>query len=261
MDLPRAAGCRLVGLSLLVILLNACSAAWLRWEERTDHYTVQSGDTLYQIAFKHQLDYREIAWWNGIGRDYVIQPGQVLVLVPPLPGELRGPPRAPTSGAAVARRPAPPAEPDAPRSRMSSPAPASEVDSGPPTGVDGGPRRWQWPTRGDVLAGFDPARGRKGIDIGGRENQPIHAAGAGKVVYAGGALKGYGQLLIIKHGEEYLSAYGHNARLLVREGQTVTAGQQIANMGLGPENRPLLHFEIRRFGKPSNPLALLPPPS
>lgn len=213
---------------------------------------MQPGDTLYQIAFKHQLDYRELAWWNGIGRDFVIKPGQVLRLDPPLPGQLRRPPEAPV------RASGPPSQ----RASAPEPEPAqSPVATRPPTSpAEAGPRRWRWPVQGEILTGYDPARGRKGIDIGGREGDPIRAAADGKVVYAGGALKGYGQLVIVKHGEEYLTAYGHNARLMVREGQAVTAGEQIATMGLGPENRPLLHFEVRRFGKPVNPLQLLPRP-
>lgn len=259
MEHARAAACRPLGLSLLVaLLLSACSSAWLRWEERTLSYTVKPGDTLYQIAFQHQLDYRELAWWNGIGRDYLIRPGQVLRLDPPLPGELRRPPEAPStrsSGPPSQRASAPP--PAAPVSRPPSPAPARPAVDGPPPAVPG---RWRWPVKGEILTAFDPARGRKGIDIAGREGDPVRASAAGKVVYAGSALKGYGQLVIIKHGEEYLSAYGHNARLMVREGQQVEGGEQIATMGLGPESRPLLHFEIRRFGKPRNPLELLPRP-
>lgn len=252
MDWPGLRRCRHPGLALLVaLLLTACSTAWLRWEDRETHYTVQPGDTLYQIAFRHQLDYRDLAWWNGIGRDYTIRPGQVLRLVPPLPGELRTPPQRETAAAPPARRPAATPPP------QTAGAQAPQRPASPPAAA--GPRRWQWPVEGRVLASFAPAKGQKGLDIAGREGDPVHAAAAGKVVYAGGALKGYGQLVIIKHDEEYLTAYGHNARLLVREGAKVEAGEQVATMGLGPENRPLLHFEIRRFGKPLDPLPLLPP--
>ncbi len=263
MEYPGRAAGRLFRLSLRLGLLTllagtlSCSTAWLRWEDQTRTYTVRPGDTLYQIAFKHQLDYRDIAWWNGIGRHDVIHPGQELRLTAPLPGVLRPPPEVPAGQAArrpsadkpSAARPADTAAVKAPSDRPTRPAPATP--SGKTTA-------WQWPVRGSILAQFDPNRGRKGIDIGGAEGVPIKAAAAGKVVYAGGALKGYGELVIIKHDEEFLSAYGHNQRLLVKEGAMVKAGEPIAQMGLGPQNRPLLHFEIRRLGKPVNPEQLLP---
>jgi lipoprotein NlpD len=233
----------------LVAVLSACSSNWVRWEERDVAYTVQSGETLYQIAFNRQLDYRDIAWWNGIGRDYLVYPGQILRLDPPLPGELRAPPRVPSHTASSGGGRPPVVK--RPRS-IQKPAPAQ------PSAPAAGPRRWAWPVKGPILARFNAAQGRKGIDIGGSTGTAIRAAAAGKVVYAGGALKGYGQLLIIKHGEEYLTAYGHNAKLLVAEGQQVEAGARIASMGLGPQNRPLLHFEIRRMGKPVDPGSLLP---
>ncbi len=236
-----------------MLALAACSSAWVRWEDKQVTYTVQPGDTLYQIAFKHSLDYRDIAWWNGLGRQDKIHVGQVLRLDPPLPGELRQAPAVPVAHA-------PPATSS---SRRASSAPVAEtprpVQRPPPrTAPAPGPSRWQWPVQGPLLARFDAAKGRKGIDIGGEVGDPVRAAAAGKVVYAGGALKGYGQLVIIKHGDEYLTAYGHNDRLKVREGEQVEAGQSIATMGLGPQNRPLLHFEIRKLGKPINPEGLLP---
>lgn len=257
-------------LSLLALLLaqlcwlSACSSAWVRWEERERSYTVKPGDTLYQIAFRHQLDYRDIAWWNGIGRDGVIYPGQTLSLLPPLPGQLR------TTGAApqpVASAPKPQPSRRAPVT-AATPVPATTTPSTVPRQAprqpvrsppqDASPRRWAWPVKGPVLARYNPAQARQGIDIGGALGSPIRAAAAGKVVYAGNALKGYGQLIIIKHDEEYLTAYGHNQQLMVKEGDQVKSGQTIASMGLGPQNRPLLHFEIRRQGKPTNPEKLLP---
>ncbi len=263
MEYPRSIGdwdrglpLRIALMAALALALSACSSNWVRWEERNLSYTVKPGDTLYQIAFKHQLDYRDIAWWNGMGRDFVLQPGQILRLDPPLPGELRSPPRVISH--------APPSVPGRPRtveSRPARPASTPAVTSRTPTAepaVAAGPRRWQWPVKGPILARFNASKVRKGIDIGGEHGATIKAAASGKVVYAGGALKGYGQLVIIKHGEEYLTAYGHNAKLLVREGDQVQAGEQIATMGLGPQNRPLLHFEIRRQGKPVDPEKLLP---
>jgi lipoprotein NlpD len=135
-----------------------------------------------------------------------------------------------------------------------SPAPA---DSAGPNGPDFDAGRWEWPTRGKVVRGFS-SDSSKGIDISGDIGQIVVAAAAGKVVYSGSALKGYGELVIIKHDERYLSAYGYNRRRLVEEGQQVLAGQPIAELGEGPEQRPLLHFEIRDKGKPVDPLPLLP---
>lgn len=249
MDYARRAVFGLFALSLSLILLPACSGNWVRWEERQLSYTVQAGDSLHQIAFKHQLDYRDLAWWNGIGRSDRIYPGQILRLDPPLPGELRTPQipqQSQTSGRTRAATP--------PRATA---APVRRAER-PPRAPVAGPRRWQWPAKGTILARFDPAKGRKGLDIGGAPGDPILAAADGKVVYAGNALKGYGQLVIIKHGDDYLTAYGHNDKLLVAEGDAVKAGKTIATMGLGPQNKPLLHFEIRRLGKPVNPEPLLP---
>jgi lipoprotein NlpD len=116
---------------------------------------------------------------------------------------------------------------------------------------------WRWPTAGEVAKPFGD--GAKGVDIGGNLGQPVVAAAPGKVVYSGGALKGYGELIIIKHDDVHLSAYGYNRRRLVGEGATVAAGQPIAELGIGPEQRPVLHFEIRRRGKPVDPGGYLPP--
>jgi lipoprotein NlpD len=123
------------------------------------------------------------------------------------------------------------------------------------------PPQWAWPTRGPVVTTFGSSAGiASGIGIGGRSGQAIHAAAAGRVVYAGSGLIGYGQLVIIKHNDTYLTAYGHNNRLLVAQGQEVRRGEQIAEMGLGPQRQPRLHFEIRRNGRPIDPLPLLGSP-
>lgn len=200
------------------LLLGACSSA-LQWEP--DYYVVRPGDTIYSIAFRHDIDQRDLMAWNGIGDGALIRPGQRLRLTPPAgePPPQRAPPR---------------------------PAPARPV-------------AWQWPTDGQVIAGFgSSAKTRSGIHIGGRHGQPVRAASAGRVVYAGTGLAGYGHLLIIKHNNDFLSAYGHNERLLAKEGDAVEAGQRIANMGEGPGRRPLLHFEIRIRGEPTDPLKYLP---
>lgn len=202
-------------------------------------HVVARGDTLYSIAFRNNLDYRELADWNGIGRDYTIRPGQRLRLTPPGGGAIAPPP------ARAAGSPSPAA--------AGKPRAAAE-----PIPIVSGSASWEWPTRGKLARSF-AASGNKGIDIAGEAGQLIVAARGGKVVYSGAALKGYGELVIIKHDEQFLSAYGYNRRRLVEEGETVGPGQPIAELGSGPENRPLLHFEIRDRGRPLDPTALLPP--
>lgn len=199
-------------------------------------HVVARGDTLYSIAFRNNLDYRELAAWNGIGRDYTIRVGQRL--------RLTAPARRATARAAPA---APTPSPGSPR------APAVAAPAAPIIGSAG----WEWPTRGEIARSFS-ASGNKGLDIAGEAGQLVIAARGGRVVYSGTALKGYGELIIIKHDDQYLSAYGYNRRRLVEEGEDVGPGQPIAELGLGPESRPLLHFEVRDRGRPLDPLGLLP---
>ncbi|WP_348765554.1 peptidoglycan DD-metalloendopeptidase family protein [uncultured Salinisphaera sp.] len=136
---------------------------------------------------------------------------------------------------------------------------ASRESAAQPTRT-GGPTEdgWQWPASGSIIRGYAAQRTRQGIDIGGREGSPVYAASSGRVVYNGTGLKGYGKLIIIKHDEEYLSAYGFTRNTRVSQGQDVAAGMHIADMGLGPQNRPMLHFEIRRDGRPIDPASVLP---
>lgn len=219
-----------------------------------DRYTVRRGDTLYSIAFRTQLDYRELAAWNGIGSDYTIYPGQVLRLSPP--SATRPAPSSAASTTAPIITGAAPATVPRPMPRSQAPAtPTAPVIASAPSFSA---REWEWPTRGTVARRFDPAAGAKGIDIAGDYGQIVIAAAAGKVVYSGSALKGYGELIIVKHDEDYLSAYGYNRRRLVQEGEWVAAGQPIAELGMGPQQKPLLHFEIRDKGRPVDPLPLLP---
>lgn len=200
-------------------------------------HVVARGDTLYSIAFRNNLDYRELAAWNGIGRDYTIRVGQRLRLTAPTRrAPVATPPSAPPPSAGSGSRPAPTRPPAA------------------PIIASGG---WEWPTRGEVARSFS-ASGNKGLDIAGEVGQLVIAARGGRVVYSGTALKGYGELIIIKHDDQYLSAYGYNRRRLVEEGEDVGPGQPIAELGLGPESRPLLHFEVRDRGRPLDPLGLLP---
>jgi lipoprotein NlpD len=200
------------------------------------HYVVKPGEALYSIAFRHQLDFRDLAVWNDIGPDYLIRPGQVLRLTPP-------PISQDEAAGSIRTQPLDRREPEAvPR----------EIPPQPPV-----VHTWQWPTAGTVVKAFGNGNA-KGVDIAGALGQQVLAAAPGKVVYSGSALKGYGELIIIKHDDLYLSAYGYNRRRLVDEGTLVAAGQPIAELGLGPEQKPVLHFEVREKGKPVNPLKLLP---
>ncbi|QKK02320.1 MAG: peptidoglycan DD-metalloendopeptidase family protein [Pseudomonadota bacterium] len=223
-------------------------------------HEVARGDTLYSIAFRYGLDWRRVARWNGIDAPYIIRPGQEL--------RLSAPPRraVPAAGPAPAPAPAPgrPQEVDGTVEAPATPAPAA---SNPPLPADSHrserPRSvaglaWQWPTRGRVSRPFDAAATRKGIGIAGTAGQPVWAAADGRVVYSGTALIGYGELIIIKHSDELLSAYGHNRRRLVNEGDRIERGQQIAEMGTDDRREDVLHFEIRRNGEPVNPLDYLP---
>jgi lipoprotein NlpD len=212
---------------LLGILLASCSST----PERSATYKVKRGDTLYSIAWRHRIDYQDVARWNGIGRDYVIHPGQVLKLYPP-------------SGGKAARLPAQPKSPSAPLR-------ATPIPTGPPV-------RWQWPVSGGTATLTARPNGGQGLMISGQLGADVLSAGPGRVVYTGTGLLGYGQLVIIKHNETYLSAYGHTQSVAIREGDSVAAGQKIATMGAGPQGTPMLYFEIRINGAPGNPLALLP---
>lgn len=193
------------------------------------HY-VERGDTLYSVAWRYGIDWRNLARWNDLDPPYMIYPGRHLKLDPD--AVVDSPPGLSSSGSGQA-------------SGASRPIPAV-------------PRRWQWPAQGEVLRDYAASRPRHGIDIGGNVGDPVYAADAGRVVYSGTGLKGYGNLLIIKHDRSYLSAYGFNRRLLVTQGSEVTAGQQIAEMGTGPRSQPTLHFEIRRDGQPLDPMTVLP---
>jgi lipoprotein NlpD len=203
---------------------------------QTRVHVVRAGETLYQIAWQHRVDQRDLARWNSLSNPDLIHVGQRLRLAPPAAAVARG----------AARRPPPPVA-NRPAAAPRSPAPPAAL-----------PPPWIWPTDGQVVTRFGAADGiATGIGIRGREGQPIRAAAAGRVVYAGNGLIGYGQLVIVKHDDTYLSAYGHNSRLLVSQGQDVMRGQTIAVMGLGPERQPRLHFEIRLNGVPVDPLLYL----
>jgi lipoprotein NlpD len=294
------------------------------------HHVV-SGDTLYAIAFRNGLDYRDVAAWNNIAAPYRIYVGQVLRLFPPggsapavaatttgsaprsvvaapppaaaaapppSPAPVAPPPKAATSAMFEDVPPEPAAPPAAEKPVAATPAPSSPAApalSAPPTvkpgeapakpamaentaspparAIEALPSKitedsvattvnglaWRWPGKG-TLAGTYVAgdQTRQGIDIAGKAGDPVLAAGDGEVVYSGNGLLGYGELIIVKHNASFLSAYGHNRKRLVQEGDKVKAGQQIAEMGSSAASRDELHFEIRKNGKPVNPLDYLP---
>lgn len=209
----------------LAVLVTGC-ASRPGWDGGDRQHVVRSGETLFSIAFRYGRDPAELARWNHLGDGSLIYPGQVIRLSPPPPG---------TRAARTPR-----------------PKPLPEIPAEPPP-------VWGWPAAGRVGVEFGGKPGPgTGILIDGRAGQPVRAAAPGTVVYAGGGLIGYGQLIIVKHNDTYLSAYGYNASLQVKEGQGIKRGQQIATMGEGPEHKPRLHFEIRRNGKPVDPRQFLP---
>ena len=175
-----------------------------------------------------------------------------VVATPTLPP---APAPAPSSSTA---QPAPSSSPP-PSANVAKAAPTSRADSARVPEIDDAKVDWAWPTSGKVIAGFSESANLKGIDIGGKAGQPVLASAAGRVVYAGAGLRGYGKLVIVKHNNTYLSAYAHNREILVKEGQHVTKGQKIGEMGDTDADQVKLHFEIRRLGKPIDPAKFLPP--
>jgi lipoprotein NlpD len=208
-------------------------------------HVVARGETLYGIARKTGVEPGKLAAWNSLPAPYTLKPGQKLRLAAPGNGNsttakaaVRKTPAA--TGKTVARAP----------EKTASPAPAK-----PAKPMTGG---WSWPAQGAMLERYRPNAALKGIDIGGSKGQPVSAAAAGQVVYQGSGLRGYGQLIILKHSADYLSAYAHCDRIYVKEGDMVKRGQKIADMGASGTDRVKLHFEIRYRGTPVNPLEHLP---
>lgn len=200
---------------------------------------VRRGQNVYRIATENGLTALDLAIWNDIGSPYTIYPGQRLRLYP-----------GSQSGTAI--KPGTPA----PRSTTQAPQRPANTSVVAPNASN---VAWRWPADGAVVASFasgDPTR--QGVDIAGKGGQPVRAASDGVVVYSGSGLVGYGELVIVKHNDQWLSAYGHNRARLVNEGQVVKAGQQIAEMGRSGASRDMLHFEIRYNGKPVNPQQYLP---
>lgn len=260
-------------------------------DTRPSTYTVKKGDTLYSIALEHGHDYKEVAAWNNIQAPFIIKIGQVLSVLPPsgvVPKLIAKPATKTTAEATqgptpLKNDPLLKTYPKGMKLRYSDQALVQiEKDSGAPsptkpdaamakpaTAEDKAPEKtgvaseddveWAWPVTGKMVGTFQENSNLKGIDIAGKSGQPVYASAPGKVVYSGAGLRGYGKLIIIKHNKTFLSAYAHNSQILVKEGQNVVKGQKIAEMGNTDADQVKLHFEIRRMGKPVDPLRFLPP--
>jgi len=254
-------------------------------------YTVRPGDTLIRIGLDHGQNWRDIARWSGLENPNLIEVGQVLRVSPPgqdPSGVSAATARPVASSGRMESRPLEPRPADGPAPAGAAAAPVREAAaaatpataaSGPAAGsapgaapaqapaggVASAPARpgeesvdWAWPAAGAVVAAFDEARGVKGLSIAGKAGDAVLAAADGRVVYAGSGLRGYGNLVIVKHNSTFLTAYAHNQTLLVKEDQAVRRGQKIAEMGSSDADRVKLHFEIRRLGRPVDPARLLP---
>jgi lipoprotein NlpD len=248
-------------------------------DARPAFHTVRKGDTLYSIALDYGLDYRELAQWNGVTEASVIGIGQQLRLSPPAAAApsaaplqtaplvqarpLEGSPVATVDGVVKA-------EPRAVRAPYSDQtyaqmaslkpelSPGEETRAAPrPGGEDS--ISWGWPASGKVIGTFSEGANQRGISIAGKLGQPVLASAPGRVIFSGTGIRGFGKLIVIKHNDTFLSVYAHNNELLVKEGQNVAKGQKIAEMGSTDADQVRLHFEIRRLGKPVDPLKLLPP--
>jgi lipoprotein NlpD len=272
---------------VLTCLVSACRTGWEPEDEqrgaqsgyqltKDGHYRVRRGDSLHVIAFNFGLDWRDIASWNHIRAPYIIYPDQEIRLIPPpnlassSPKSSAGATTKPRTGAtAIPSKQPPAASSKAADSRSSGTTttalkqPQASTKSSPSltsgSGVSTAPSRWQWPTSGKITSTYKANdSSRNGINISGKEGQAIIAAASGEVVYSGSGLIGYGELIIIKHSESLLSAYAHNSKRLVSEGQKVQGGAKIAEMGRNDRNQARLHFEIRVDGKPRDPITYLP---
>lgn len=238
---------------------------------KKNHYRVVRGDTLYSIAWRFRRDYKQIARWNNIRPPYLIHPGQQLRLIAPVNRVANNSGTKSFKQAVIEPMVELPPENTPPKSiqkkdeqtkvamAKNTPKPSSQskIKKTIPAATSNGKIKWQWPARGTIL-NSNTASGRNGLDIKGKMGQTIKAASAGSVVYSGSGLLGYGRLVIIKHNNSFLSAYAHNSRVLVNEGNQVLAGQPIAEMGNSGTNTVKLHFEIRKDGKSVDPRQYLP---
>jgi lipoprotein NlpD len=252
------------------------------YETVTRIYIVQKGDTLFSISFLNGVDYHDVADWNKLENPAAIKVGQQLQLHIPVAGSrpkdqpkpvmLSQAPEPPTKSYPKVGKLAYTAQALAQAERLQNAPPGTAVAPPPvvaavpdkitvvkPRQVDDEtPLEWGMPTNGKLVAGFSENDNRKGVDIIGQRGQTVVASAPGKVVYSGSGLRGYGKLIIIKHNKTYLSAYAHNDKILVKEGQSVSKGQKIAEMGSTDADQVKLHFEIRRLGKPVDPAKYLP---
>jgi lipoprotein NlpD len=235
---------------------------------QADTYQVKKGDTLFSIAFRAGMDYRNLARLNRIAEPYTIYVGQVLVVGKDqgYKTAVRGPVLADKSANKNYSNPVKSKTPlktskvvaQQNQTRYGQIQQVEEPEKIDKSTINGNVSQWLWPVKGPILARFShQEHGNKGLDIGGAVGTPIKAAAAGQVVYAGNALRGYGNLVIIKHNDDFLSAYAHNHRLLVKERDSVSAGQLIAEMGNTDAERVQLHFEIRFRGQSVDPLKYL----
>ncbi|NWL78206.1 peptigoglycan-binding protein LysM [Pseudomonas taiwanensis] len=246
---------------------SGATGASQRQPVTSGQYRVQRGDTLYSIAFRFGWDWKALAARNSIPAPYVIRPGQIIrfdgkagqarpaavATAPAVTHPRTGSSTVPTRPPVQSQQPAVRPQPQTPQPVATAPV------STPNASTTRSAAGWVWPASGPLIGRFSSNGSlNKGIDIAGELGQPVLAASDGSVVYAGSGLRGYGELVIIKHSDTYVSAYGHNRRLLVREGQQVKVGQTIAEMGSTGTDRVKLHFEIRRQGKPVDPLQYLP---
>jgi len=231
---------------------------------RPGYYTVKPGDTLIRIGLDTGQNWRDIVRWNALDNPNVIEVGQVLRVVPPTAADSGVATTRPVTSSTVTATPATPASAastasaaSAATAAASAAKPAAPVAATPPASAGDEDMAFIWPTSGNVLAGFDEAK-NKGLDLNGKAGDPVLAAADGRVVYAGAGLRGYGNLIILKHNNTFLTAYAHNQTLLVKEDQSVRKGQKVAEMGSSDTDRVKLHFEIRRQGKPVDPAKYLP---
>ena len=276
------AGCASGGHRAPVLAHGAASSSdksSVKPQDMSRVHVVQKGDTLYSIAFSYGIDQHELAELNGIKDPNQIRVGQQIKLpsetahpespqaeAPPAHAFVKDQPRVVKyaySEAAVAKAEAVQGPPSRDEAKSEAKPEAKKIEAKPESKPEAPAEAadaldWGMPAQGKLVGTFSEAENRKGIDIAGKLGQPVYASAPGKVVYSGSGLRGYGKLLIIKHNKTYLSAYAHNDKLLVKEGETVTRGQKIAEMGKTDSDRVELHFEVRRLGKPVDPANYLP---
>jgi len=233
------------------------------------YYAVRPGDTIRRIGTETNQNWRDIVRWNNLENPDLIEVGQVLRVIPPVAATAATGAPTPATGTTdatgVATRPVAQTTVAPATGAVPVPAPAAPKPAPPPVASPSGPASsagdedvgWIWPAQGSLIAGFDESK-NKGLDISGKAGDSVLAAADGRVVYAGAGLRGYGNLIILKHNNTYLTAYAHNRALLVKEDQSVQKGQKIAEMGNSDADRVKLHFEIRRQGKPVDPARYLP---